>query len=107
MLFAPMLCMLVVMEFVMLPATVMIAMTEPMPMMMPSIVSSARILLARRPLRASWMFSNSSIRSASSPAHARDAAVLDGDDALAFAGKLRAVGNEHDGLSLLPVQPVE
>ena len=37
--------------------TVTMAMTEPMPMMMPSMVSSARILLLRSPPRASLMFS--------------------------------------------------
>ena len=38
--------------------TVMMPMTLPMPMMMPSIVRSARILLARRLESAIWMFSN-------------------------------------------------
>ena len=39
--------------------THMMPMTEPMPMMMPSIVSSARILLAFRPFKARNTFSHS------------------------------------------------
>ena len=45
-------------ELVTASPTHMMPMTEPMPMMMPSMVSSARILLARRPLMASTMFSH-------------------------------------------------
>ena len=41
--------------------TLMMAMTEPIPMMMPSMVRIARILLARRPFRASMIFSPISI----------------------------------------------
>ena len=37
--------------------TLMIAMTEPMPMMIPSMVRRARILFAKRPFRASMIFS--------------------------------------------------
>ena len=70
--------------------TVMIAMTEAIPMMIPSIVSNARILLAFKPVSASLIFSSSIIRRHPLPLTLTgDLTVFDRDYPLAFFGKFR------------------